>query len=101
MPKGQLPTHIEKFYIFRKKDISGISGTGIVAVGVEFPSGKIVIEWTSYQTSIGLYDNMTKFLEVHGHEGNTEIIKGEVPSDKTKRRSKRVSKKKSRQESGT
>ena len=92
MSEGKLPTNIEKFYIFKHKDISGVSGTGVVAVGVIFPSGKLVIEWTTYQTSIGFYDNMAKFLAVHSHEGFTEVIMGDVPKTGDKRRSKRVSK---------
>jgi hypothetical protein len=71
------PPKIRKFHLKRKVDESGVSGTGIVAVGVVLPSKRCVIEWTSKRTqanSLGIYDNMEDVEAVHGHEGATEIV---------------------------
>jgi hypothetical protein len=65
---------LKKFYLFRKEDASGVSGTGVVAYGVVFPSGKAVIEWCTYHSSIGIYSNVEDVSKIHGHGGATELI---------------------------
>ena len=52
------------FKLNRKRDISGISGTGIIAEGVEFSDGQVVMSW------LGKYHSM----EIHGHGGATELV---------------------------
>lgn len=63
----------------RHKDVSGISGAGVVAVGVVFPNGQVVFQWTSYRSSIEIYASIDNLIEIHGHSGNTEIIFGDPP----------------------
>src|SRR5438034_6612988 len=70
------PNKPRTFHLNRIKDASGVSGTGIVAVGVEFPSKKCCIEWTSTRTGVpglGIYDNMEGLKAIHGHDGKTEV----------------------------
>ena len=81
---------IEHFYLNRKEDESGISGTGVVARGVQLPSGHCVMEWLTFTSSIAIYKNMADVLEIHGHGGKTELIMGD-PDDK-KRSKRRTSK---------
>jgi hypothetical protein len=38
-----------RFQLIRYEDESGVSGTGVVAVGVEFPSGYVQMEWLNTQ----------------------------------------------------
>lgn len=78
------------FYMLRHEDAGGISGTGVVAVGCVFPNGRIVFQWVTYRTSMEFYDTMDNLIEVHGHEGKTEIIFG-CPSDKPKKPRKKKS----------
>lgn len=76
MKTASNPPKIRKFYLNREEDESGVSGTGIVAVGVELPSKRCVIEWISKRTdanSLGIYDNMEDLEKVHGHEGKTKV----------------------------
>jgi len=73
----------EEFYLLREEDASGVSGTGIVARGTKFPSGKCVLEWCTFHTSIGVYENLESILAVHGHNGKTKIIMGN-PFEKKK-----------------
>jgi hypothetical protein len=71
------PPKIRKFHLNRQVDESGVSGTGIVAVGIVFPSGRAILEWVSKRTqadSLGIYDNMEDVEKVHGHAGATEIV---------------------------
>lgn len=78
---------IKHFYLQRKVDVSGTSGTGIVARGVILPSGKAVLEWTSFHTSIAIYNNIQDVESIHGHEGATEVILGDpvLPKKRVKR----------------
>ena len=39
------PPRLRVFHLLRDEDPSGVSGVGRVAVGVVFPSGKVVLEW--------------------------------------------------------
>jgi hypothetical protein len=70
---------IRPFYMFRHEDQSGISGTGIVATGVQFPNGRVVLQWCSYRNSLEVHDSITNLEEIHGHAGKTEIIFGNPP----------------------
>jgi hypothetical protein len=74
---GEKTPKIRKFHLNRVKDESGVSGTGIVAVGVVLPSGRAIMEWTSTRTGIPgfeLHDNVENVEAIHGHAGATEIV---------------------------
>jgi hypothetical protein len=64
---------MRRFVLNRTKDISGISGTGIVAEGVVFPSGRVVIEWYGSRPSIVIWQNLEDPEFIHGHGGATTI----------------------------
>lgn len=64
---------LRKFILMRKEDESGISGTGIVAVGIIFPSGMCVMEWTTLVRSMGTYHSIADVESIHGHHGKTEV----------------------------
>jgi len=82
---------IQPFYLNREVDESGISGTGIVAVGVVLPSGICILEWTTFHSSIGYYKNVADVEAIHGHGGLTKVMMGEVPTPKkTSKKKKKV-----------
>jgi hypothetical protein len=62
------------FHLVRDKDISGVSGTGIVAEGVEFTNGFVCLTWLTTHHSIVIYPNIKEVEAVHGHEGSTKIV---------------------------
>lgn len=64
---------MRRFYLFRKHDVSGVSGEGIVAVGVLLPSGRVVLEWLGALSSLVVHDGISSVEAIHGHHGNTEI----------------------------
>ena len=74
---------IKNFYLMRHKDVSGISGVGVVAVGTIFPNGQVVFQWVTYRSSIEIYASIDNLIEIHGHNGCTEIVFGD-PSDAIK-----------------
>ena len=75
---------IQHFYLKRKVDVSGTSGTGIVARGVILPSGNCVLEWLTFHSSIAIYKNIEDVEKIHGHDGATEVILGDPPIKKKK-----------------
>lgn len=73
---------IRRFEFVRYRDESGVSGTGVVAVGAEFPSGFCEIEWlndennrveTEMNGHASYPGGIDDVREVHGHEGATEV----------------------------
>lgn len=64
---------IRRFALERHQDESGVSGTGRVAVGVEFSDGQTVLKWLTHVNSLAVYPNVGALVKIHGHDGKTEI----------------------------
>jgi len=62
------------FWLDRTGDVSGVSGVGFVAEGVQFSNGKCVISWRTLYTSIAVYDNIETLEAIHGHDGKTKVV---------------------------
>ncbi len=62
------------FVLERTEDVSGTSGVGIVAEGVEFTDGTCVLHWVSQLHSIEVCANMHVVDAIHGHEGRTKVV---------------------------
>jgi hypothetical protein len=67
------PPNLRVFQLLRDEDPSGVSGVGRVAVGVVFPSGKVVLEWLGSHNTFGIYDDLRRVEYIHGHGGKTRI----------------------------
>lgn len=65
---------MRRFQLFREVDVSGVSGTGVVAEGVQFTNGKVVVSWLTQHTSLVVFDNIETAQAVHGHGGSTKIL---------------------------
>lgn len=68
---------IRRFELHRDEDVSGVSGTGVVAEGVAFSNdGPVALRWLSdWPTSVVFHDRGVESLEaVHGHNGRTRIF---------------------------
>jgi hypothetical protein len=65
-----------RFELHRDTDVSGVSGTGVVAEGVEFSSGVVALTWLSeWPTSVVFHDRGIESVQaVHGHDGKTRIV---------------------------
>jgi hypothetical protein len=61
------------FVLERKKDVSGISGTGIVAEGIIFSDGSVAYRWFSDTPTTTLAANIDIVRKLHGHDGNTKV----------------------------
>lgn len=64
------------FVLVRDEDVSGVSGTGVVAGGCVFDDGTAVLRWyTEAPTSVVFHDNgIESIKKVHGHDGRTRIV---------------------------
>lgn len=61
------------FELIRSKDISGVSGTGVVAEGVEFTDGSIALRWKGNHPATAVWPSLADVLAVHGHQGDTVV----------------------------
>ncbi len=68
-----MTTKVVSFQLLRHEDPGGVSGTGLIAVGVVFPSGRVVLEWLVPVQSLGIYETIEQVRTIHGHGGKTEI----------------------------
>lgn len=67
------PITATRYWLVRKEDISGVSGTGVVADMVKFPDGVCVLRWRTAGGSTAVYDSYESVLSIHGHDGRTSI----------------------------
>jgi hypothetical protein len=68
-------TH-RRFELHRDTDITGVSGTGVVAEGIAFSDGVVALRWRSeWPTSVVFHDRGIEAVNaVHGHSGATRIV---------------------------
>jgi hypothetical protein len=66
-------TTMRRFVLDRTEDATGTSGTGVVAEGVQFSNGQVVIHWISQLEAINVYANAVVLDKLHGHGGRTTI----------------------------
>jgi len=66
-------SRMRRFILFRIKDVTGVSGTGVVAEGTVFSDGLSVIHWLREPYAMGVYQTLNDVIAVHGHEGGTQL----------------------------
>lgn len=62
------------FVLQRDEDVTGTSGTGVVAEGVRFTGGKVALHWLSVYGAVNVYDSVDVVETLHGHDGRTRIV---------------------------
>ena len=72
VPKSK-ESNMRRFILRRSEDVSGTSGTGVVAEGVEFSNGQVAIHWISQLESVNIYANVKVLDTLHGHDNRTVI----------------------------
>ena len=63
-----------RFYLLRDEDVSGVSGIGKVAEGMEFENGMCALSFASAYQHCNIYGNIRAVQEVHGHGGKTHLV---------------------------
>jgi hypothetical protein len=66
------------FILIRDEDVSGISGTGAVAEGVEFGDGGVVVRWfkrpgAAPEPTTVIHPNLENVMVLHSHDGKTRL----------------------------
>ena len=66
---------MRRFELVREKDISGVSGTGVVAQGVVFWDGAAAMRWfePAGHQSTSFYADIEDVIAIHGHSGATSV----------------------------
>jgi hypothetical protein len=61
------------FQLHRIVDLSGVSGTGIVADGVLWPDGMCTVHWRGNYPTDATHLSLESVIHIHGHEGHSYI----------------------------
>jgi hypothetical protein len=73
-PPGEEPLP-RRFALHRPRDPTGVSGTGLVAFGTVYPSGRTTLAWcVGDVASVTVYDSADQVLQIHGHDGAAELV---------------------------
>lgn len=64
---------MRKFVLKRKEDVSGVSGIGVVAEGVQFHDGQCVMSWFGQYHTLEVSPDIDSIKAIHGHEGKTLV----------------------------
>lgn len=62
-----------RFQLVRREDVSGMSGTGIVAEGIKFRDGKCAYRWLTAPGTTQIAESPHDIQHIHGHNGRTEL----------------------------
>lgn len=65
---------MKTFYLFRKEDVSGTSGVGVVAEGVIFDNGMVAMTWLSEFPTVTMFPKVRDVMRIHSHEGRTVMV---------------------------
>ena len=68
--------YLRRFVLQRDEDETGISGTGVVAEGVEFTDGIVVMKWVvgEFRSIVTWVQGIHAVEEIHGHNGKTHVV---------------------------
>lgn len=61
-------------HLDRTEDVSGVSGTGRVAEGVQFDDGTVVLQWNTKVSSLVIYKNISDLVTIVSHGGKTRVV---------------------------
>jgi hypothetical protein len=72
---------MKTFKLIRHTDVTGISGSGVVAEGVQFTDGTVVLRWLKAGTArpdhvkptTVIHDDLDSVIGLHGHNGATRV----------------------------
>lgn len=66
---------MRSFVLHRRVDATGVSGTGVVADGVQYPDECVAMRWRGPWRSLVAYDQGLAAVEsIHGHDGKTSVV---------------------------
>lgn len=66
-------SRMRRFVLERSEDLTGTSGTGVVAEGVVFSNGHVAYSWISPLATVTTCLSVDVVERLHGHEGRTTV----------------------------
>ncbi|WP_288797785.1 hypothetical protein [uncultured Arsenicicoccus sp.] len=63
-----------RFVLARDRDVSGVSGIGVVAEGVQWSDGTVSMRWLGDRASTVTHDSIDNVTAIHGHDGATRVV---------------------------
>lgn len=70
-----------RFALVRRVDYTGVTGGGVVAYGVQFADGQVVLRGLSERPATSMWSSMDDVVAVHGQEHDTEVQWIDRPED--------------------
>lgn len=64
---------MRRFVLVRHTDVTGVSGTGVVAWGMQFPDGRVTYRWNTKHSTTCVADRIDDVVVIHGHGGATVV----------------------------
>jgi len=77
---------MRRFHLVRHVDLTGVSGTGVVAEGCEFSDGAVAIRWRGNRPSTAVWRDINDAMFIHGHGGATQFVWIDLPEEPSCRR---------------
>lgn len=65
---------MRRFLLWRKQDPTGVSGTGIVAEGIQFADGVCGVRWHGEHATTTIHASLASVKHIHLHGGATRIL---------------------------
>lgn len=62
-----------RWQLVRKKDVTGMSGTGVVAEGIQFRDNSVAYKWRTSPSTVQFAESIHDVQHIHGHSGNTRV----------------------------
>lgn len=65
---------VRLFQLHRDQDLTGYSGTGVVADGVVWPDGSVSMRWRGPIRTTVDASSLDDIQTIHGHDGATRVV---------------------------
>jgi hypothetical protein len=60
--------------MIRDIDVTGVSGTGVIVWGIQWPDGYVAYRWNTGTATTCVADNVEDVVTIHGHDGATRLV---------------------------
>lgn len=72
-------SRFDTFILRRDVDVTGVTGTGDIAEGVQFSDGTVVLRWKrqperAAHSSTAIWPDLESMLAIHGHDSKTRVV---------------------------
>lgn len=80
MASTETTAAVRFFQLHRDRDVTGFSGTGVVADGVVWPDGTVSMRWRGPVRTTVEAACLDDIRSIHGHDGATRVVVSAITS---------------------